>query len=122
MRFTGRRLALLLSVAAACVAIVSRAQDRPNRTVLDGVYTDAQAARGEEAFGAKCAMCHEGTCTDGPPLAGDPFIDNWREDTLDPLFTFIKTGMPRDAQGSLSEGMYLDILAHILKSNHYPAG
>jgi hypothetical protein len=91
-------------------------------TVLDGVYTNAQAGRGEEAFASKCAMCHEGTCTDGPALTGTPFIDEWREDTLESLFTFIKTRMPRDAQGSLSESIYLDILAHILETNHYPGG
>ncbi len=67
-------------------------------------------------------MCHEGTCTDGPALTGAPFVDSWREDTLEPLFTFIRTRMPRDAEGSLSESMYLDILAYLLQENHYPAG
>jgi mono/diheme cytochrome c family protein len=102
----------------------ARAQAKPasRPTVLDGVFTEAQAGRGEEAFATKCAMCHEGTCTDGPALTGTPFIDEWREDTLESLFTFIKTRMPRDAQGSLSESMYLDILAHILETNHYRAG
>jgi len=92
------------------------------RTTLDGVYSDAQAARGAQAYGEHCAMCHEGADVDGPSLKGDPFIDDWREDTLDTLFTFIKTRMPRDAQGSLPENMYLDILAHLLKYNDYRAG
>jgi hypothetical protein len=67
-------------------------------------------------------MCHEGADVDAPSLSGGPFIDDWREDTLDTLFTFIKTRMPRDAQGSLAESMYLDILAHLLKNNDYRAG
>jgi mono/diheme cytochrome c family protein len=92
------------------------------RTVLDGVYTAAQAMRGEAAYGMSCAMCHEGADVDGPPLTGDPFIDRWREDKLDSLFTFIRTKMPRDAQGSLAENTYLDILAHLLEANNYPAG
>jgi hypothetical protein len=45
-----------------------------------------------------------------------------REDTLDVLFTFIKTRMPRDAQESLAGSMYLDILAQILQNNGYRAG
>ena len=40
---------------------------------------------------------------DGPPLTGSPFIDRWREDTLDGLFDFIKARMPQQAPGSLSD-------------------
>jgi mono/diheme cytochrome c family protein len=93
-----------------------------NRTVLDGVYTEAQAMRGDAQFAEHCAKCHEGTCTDGPPLFGPQFLDRWREDTLDNLFTNIRTRMPRDDAGSLSENSYLDILAHILQTNRFPAG
>jgi mono/diheme cytochrome c family protein len=92
------------------------------KTVLEGVYSPAQAARGEAAYAANCAKCHEGADVDGPPLTGDPFMDRWREDTLTTLFTFIKTRMPQDSPGKLSETAYLDILAHILQSNSIPAG
>ena len=92
------------------------------RTVLDGVYSPAQATRGEAAYGANCAKCHEGADVDGPPLTGDPFMDRWREDTLTALFTFIKTRMPQDSPGKLSEAAYVDILAHILQSNSIPPG
>ena len=93
-----------------------------NRTVLDGVYTEAQAIRGDGQFAEHCAKCHEGTCTDGPPLFGPQFLDRWREDTLDNLFTNIRTRMPRDDPGSLTENTYLDVLAHILQTNRFPAG
>jgi len=91
-------------------------------TVLDGVYTEAQAIRGDEQFAEHCAKCHEGTCTDGPPLFGPQFLDRWREDTLDNLFTNIRTRMPRDNPGSLSEDAYLAVLAHILQVNRFPSG
>jgi quinoprotein glucose dehydrogenase len=93
-----------------------------SRTVLDGVYTDAQAKRGEAAYGMNCAKCHEGADVDGPPLNGDPFIDRWREDRLSTLFTFIRTNMPRDTPGKLPEASYRDILAFLLQSNGYPTG
>src|SRR5690242_1743509 len=93
-----------------------------SRTVLDGVYTDAQAQRGEAAYGMNCAKCHEGADVDGPPLNGDPFLDRWREDRLATLFTFIRTNMPRDTPGKLPEATYRDILAFLLQANGYKAG
>ena len=92
------------------------------KTVLDGVFTDAQAARGAAQFEEHCANCHVGTCTDGPPLFGPQFLDRWREDTLEYLYTKISKEMPQDAPGSLSEKSYLDILASILHNNRFPAG
>jgi hypothetical protein len=73
-------------------------------------------------FGMNCAKCHEGADVDGPPLTGGPFIDRWREDSLASLFSFIRTSMPRDAPGKLSEDAYRNILAYLLAANDYPAG
>jgi mono/diheme cytochrome c family protein len=92
------------------------------RTVLDGVYTDAQAARGEAVYAEKCARCHEGADVDGPPLTGTPFLDRWREDSLENLYTFVKTKMPQSAPGSLDAAAYADLVAVLLKHNDYPAG
>jgi S-disulfanyl-L-cysteine oxidoreductase SoxD len=91
-------------------------------TVLDGVFTATQADRGDAVYNEKCATCHDGADVDGPPLTGAPFVDRWREDTLDGLFEFIKTRMPQTAPGSLPESAYLDIVAHLLHENDYPPG
>ncbi|HLK50245.1 MAG TPA: cytochrome c [Bryobacteraceae bacterium] len=94
------------------------------QTVLDGVYTAAQARRGETAYQMNCAGCH-GETLDGRamgPLRGDKFLDRWREDNLAPLFDHIRTRMPANAAGSLSSATYLDILAYILQVNAYPPG
>jgi S-disulfanyl-L-cysteine oxidoreductase SoxD len=112
------RLQILVLLSAALL----RAQAPAAKTVRDGVYSGAQAARGESAFGMNCAKCHEGADVDGPPLTGDPFIDRWREDNLVSLFTFIRTKMPQDAPGKLTESAYLDILAYLLQRNGNPAG
>ena len=109
-----------LIIPLILAAVAGYAQDR--RSVLDGVYTDAQAKRGEAAYGMNCAKCHEGADVDGPPLNGDPFIDRWREDRLATLFTFIRTNMPRDTPGKLAESDYRDIVAYLLQANGYPAG
>ncbi len=114
-----KRLVWFTLVAAACSGF---AQTKSSRTVLDGVYTEAQAKRGEAEYSANCAKCHDGADVDGPPLTGDPFIDRWREDSLASLFSFIKAKMPRDTPGKLSDGAYRDIVAYILQANEYPAG
>src|SRR5580765_8081469 len=114
------KIALLLATMSGVFPHALRGQT--HATVLSGVYTAAQAARGETAFGSNCAKCHEGADVDGPPLNGDPFIDRWREDSLDALFDFMKTQMPRDDPGKLAAGAYVDILAYLLSRNRFPAG
>jgi mono/diheme cytochrome c family protein len=91
-------------------------------SVLDGVYTAAQAARGEAAYLTHCIKCHEGLEADGPELAGRVFVDRWREDRLESLFSFIRTAMPGDAPGSLDARDYADIVAYILRVNGLPEG
>jgi mono/diheme cytochrome c family protein len=108
------RISLLLLAALAAHA-------QP-RTVLAGVYSEAQASRGEALYEQRCAKCHEGADVDGPPLKGAPFIDRWREDTLASLHAFIKTNMPQEAPGKLEDAGYRDLVAYLLKMNTYPAG
>ena len=91
-------------------------------SVLDGVYTPEQAARGEAVYTSRCIGCHEGQNGDGPQLMGKAFLDRWREDTLEPLFTFLKTSMPGDLPGGLDERAYVDVTAYILQANSFPAG
>ncbi len=98
------------------------------KTVLDGVYTEAQAARGEAAYEANCGRCHRDNLEGGAEalsLKGERFMEAWRDDTLDGVFTHIRTRMPRrpgGEPGSLPEKTYVDILAYILKANAFPPG
>ena len=107
------------------LATVAAAQEEAHRnTVWDGVFTAAQAERGREAYALHCSSCHQNDLQGGagPALQGLQFIDNWREDSLQSLFTFIQTQMPLRARGTLSEETYLDILIYILSMNSFPAG
>ena len=95
------------------------------RTTWDGVYTEEQAKRGAALYSQNCAGCHGTDLTGGesaPPLAGIPFFANWNGLTLGDLFERIRTSMPADRPGRLSRDQNADILAHILKSNEFPAG
>src|SRR5262245_41871843 len=93
-------------------------------TVWDGVFTEGRGSRGKDAYMVTCSSFHsddlEGLA--GPTLKGPQFIDNWREDRVKSLFSFIQTQMPARARGSLNTETYLDILAYILSVNMFPAG
>jgi mono/diheme cytochrome c family protein len=115
-----RHLVLVLIVVMVAAFVAAFAQGPA--TVLDGVYTPAQAARGEAVYSSSCAACHEGQDADGPALIGKAFLDRWREDTLEPLFTFVSTTMPGNTPGSLERRTYADVLAFILEANGLPAG
>ena len=49
-------------------------------------------------------------------------MTNWETESVATLFTKLKTTMPRNNPGSLSEDVYLDLLAFMLKANNYPEG
>ena len=110
------------------VLLCASLQAQTARTVLDGVYTDAQAARGQMAYQINCSMCHRESLDGGAealPLRGEQFMESWRDDSLAPLFDHMRTRMPRrpgGEPGSLSENTYVDILAYILKVSEYPSG
>ena len=112
----------LAAAAAVGMFLVIASAAAQQKTVLDGVYTTAQADRGAAVYDVQCAGCHDGADVDGPPLTGSPFVDRWREDTVASLFDFVKTQMPQRSPGSLTEAQYLDIVAHLLHENDYPAG
>jgi mono/diheme cytochrome c family protein len=108
------------------IAIATPVQEKENRkTILDGVYAEAQAARGRDSYMESCGGCHREDLRGGaeaPPLIGPRFIDQWREDKLSGIFTHISTRMPRAPRPKLAQNTYLDIVAFILQSNGYPAG
>lgn len=113
-----------ISAALALVA-AGGAWAQTTSSVLDGVYTEAQAARGQDAFAQTCAACHGTGLTgngEAPALVGGEFISNWAGLTAGELFDRIRTTMPQDNPGKLSRAQYADILSFILKSNGYPAG
>ena len=123
-----KRLAVAFFIfLVLCIPAVQAQSEPPGKTVLDGVYSDAQATRGQAAFTAHCSVCH-GDALEGvsaPQRTGDRFLERWREDTLDTIYNFIKERMPLGRAPDASPipaSDYLDILTHILKMNGYRAG
>ena len=117
-----------LAVSFASVAPVGRglafaqSASEPAKTVWSGVYTDEQAARGQDEYGAHCANCHQEDLSGYQGiLKGERFMKDYREGSLFGLFDKIKNTMPRYSAGSLSDQAYVDIVTYILKANDFPA-
>jgi len=110
--------------AALIVWVTSLTHAQGARTVRDGVYTDAQAARGQAIFQKQCVSCHgaklEGL--QGPPLIADVFVSHWQTQPLSDLAGKIRNTMPAGATGTLTPQQSVDLVAFILKSGGFPAG
>jgi len=112
----------LLIIASATAGIAIAQTGKPRRTVWDGVYTEAQAARGVMAFGQSCAGCHALAAEGKAPLVGQSFWKSFAQKTVGDLVEYVSANMPNGSPRSLSESTYRDIVALMLKSNGFPAG
>lgn len=115
-------VSVMKSLAVLAVSLVACTSVQAQTTVLDGVYTTAQAQRGGRTYTRICAECHEGGEPDADPLFGPEFIERWREAPLDFLYGFYSTKMPGDDPGTLGTPVYQDVMAYLLQENGYPAG
>ena len=120
---SGSMRCLVAGVAFVLVAVMS-ARAEQGKTVADGVYSDAQSARGEPLYAQQCASCHNADLSGsgGPALAGPDFMGVWGKMTLADLVEKIETTMPSSAPGSLSREQSTDLVAFMLKANKFPAG
>jgi mono/diheme cytochrome c family protein len=124
-------LALSLSVVSAFGGAVLTAglQNSPairSQSVWDGVYTTAQAKRGQEHYDVYCTNCHgtdmQGDGADIPALNDARFAKKWDRRSLKELLDLISQRMPENMPASLSKEVYSDLLAYILANNGFPGG
>ena len=110
--------------AAVALWTVALTQAQGARTVRDGVFTDAQAGRGQAIYQKQCASCHGGKLegSQGPPLTADVFIGHWQTQPLSELAGKIRNTMPADAVGTLTPQQSADLVAFILKTGGFAAG
>jgi mono/diheme cytochrome c family protein len=115
-----------LSVAWALMAATrpQAAQD-PVATVWDGVFTTTQADRGAVVYKKDCASCHGDELTgvdEAPALVGTTFLSNWNGQSVGDLLDLTRKSMPKDGENVLTRQQYLDVTAHMLRANKFPAG
>jgi cytochrome c len=119
------RLALLSLPVLWLGVLAATPRAAQPQSVTEGVYTDEQATRGADVYAKECASCHgAGLEGDGsaPALAGAEFLGNWNGTTMGDLFDRVRISMPPGNPGSVPTASKADILAHVLKSNKFPAG
>jgi hypothetical protein len=100
------------------------------QSIWAGAYTAMQADRGQKAFTANCAGCHQTDLTgkgEIPGLKGEGFMERWRDYSVKPLFDMIKMEMPplrfrTPDTKPLADGMYVDIISYVFQQNGFPAG
>lgn len=112
--------------AAVLFCAVVVAQDPPQRTAKDGVYTAAQATAGKTLFDSTCANCHAFKPWEkselNPDLAGTAFLDRWNGKSVKELASLIFQTMPNDGSAFLDEKQSIELTAYILQQNSFPAG
>src|SRR4029453_9240843 len=118
--------AMLGAFAVTVLLITATSIDaQAPRTVQDGVFSSAQAARGATLYAQRCAGCHGAALAGapGPPLEGPAFRFKWRQEPLSALFIKIRYTMPPAADAErMTPEQGADLVAHILKANGFPAG
>jgi mono/diheme cytochrome c family protein len=102
----------------------------PKVSVWDGVYTTAQNKRGEEVHSGACASCHgprlngagQPDMPPSPAIARATFLRKWAGQTVAALFAYVRTKMPPDNPGSLTDQQSIDAVAHMFAVSNMPVG
>jgi S-disulfanyl-L-cysteine oxidoreductase SoxD len=122
MKEAGAALAMLLMSGA----LLAGAQDSSSPSPSSGVFTVAQARRGDAAYQASCSACHgsdlHATDAEAVDLTGPAFRARWNGRTLEERFETIRDTMPLGSARTLGDQTYMDILAFILQFNDFPPG
>ena len=110
-------------LAASFLAAAQTPSPAASRSARDGIYSGAQAKRGEALYQEKCASCHGSALGGGnaPPLAGNAFLSVWGGPVVDVVDKVLHT-MPQDDPGKLTRPQATDLVAYMLQVGKFPAG
>jgi mono/diheme cytochrome c family protein len=113
--------AAVISLAAATLSVALAAR----LAAADGVYSEAQAKRGEALYEQWCASCHGASLAgsgEAPPLTGMEFTDNWKGMTIGDLLEKMIVSMPAGRPRGVTAQDKADVIAYILSFNKFPVG
>ncbi len=102
--------------------------DRSPRLIVRGqehavTYSEKQAKLGAALYEEKCVKCHTGGSEGmGPPMKGDPFLQQWEGKSARLLYRRILSTMPASDPGSLTDTETIDLVAYLLQMNGYAGG
>ena len=108
------------ALAAPAMGVLATVQP-----AADGVYVAAQAESGRAIYERECAACHQANLQgsfEAPQLAGESFLQFWADLSPGDLFVRIRSSMPPERAGALTDEAYLNVVAYLLQANGAPAG
>jgi mono/diheme cytochrome c family protein len=120
-----------VTTEAVTAALEGLEEAGPMASVWDGVFTEAQATRGEAVYTGACAFCHgrrlNGAPDDPdmrstPPLARARFLRVWNGRSLATLLAYTRATMPEDNPSSLTTQENVDVIAYLLSVGGMPTG
>jgi len=106
--------ALFVGVGGLLLSMGSVAES-DTKTINDGVYTQAQAEKGQKVFEQYCAACHVKEFYQAKFMS-------WKGQPLSDLYDSMSATMPEDNAGALMLQEYTDVMAYILSILEHPAG
>ena len=118
-------VAAALWVGGVSAPTVAALGQESRRTIWDGVFSDAQATRGQGGYTRACAKCHAADLLgtgNAPALVGEPFLGRFDRSTVDDMVQIVRQTMPQEAPDSLGSDAYVDIVTYLFKANGSPAG
>ncbi|MCI5105239.1 MAG: cytochrome c [Pseudomonadales bacterium] len=101
----------------ATLALLAACSEPAPTSSGDGIFTAAQAERGEGLFNTHCVRCHS-----IQEFRGPAWNSIWAGAPLSALYVRIANTMPLDQPGSLGSTEATAITAHILAANGMPGG
>jgi mono/diheme cytochrome c family protein len=111
------RAVLVVALIAGTSGEAAAQSDSAAAATAAGMYTAAQGVRGGQVYQVQCGRCHLEADHTGPD-----FRTSWQGRTVRSLFDYLRSTMPDDDPGTLSQQDYLDVTAYLLKLNGMPAG
>jgi quinoprotein glucose dehydrogenase len=125
------RFRLIVLVLGGVCAVPSGSAAAEPASIADGVFTAEQARRGQAAYTGPCDRCHgyklDGASEDpdmlpAPPVAGPKFLRKWNGRSLAALVEYLRSAMPANNPGYLSDAEWADIVAYMLSESRMPPG
>lgn len=110
-----RFAATLMFAAGFAMALPVSADSVDEKTVADGVFTQAQVDAGKLVYDSSCKACHN------MRFYRDT-LRSWANQPVLYLWENILGTMPADNPGSLMLDEYTDVIAYILNENGFPTG
>ena len=108
---------MMRALAAVALILLASCAEQTPETSMDGIFTAAQAERGEGLFGSLCQRCHS-----VQEFTGRSFDTIWAGVPAAALYTQIANTMPLDQPGSLGIPQVTALMAYIFAANDMPNG